>query len=274
MQKYLSQWACCAFLLPLSMSIAAETLTFGVVPQQSAKVLAQRWSPVMKYLSDKTSLDIRFTTAKDIPTFEKRVAAGDYDVAYMNPYHFTVFNKTPGYQAVAKQQGKRIKGIVVVRKDSPIKNFNDLEGKQVAFPSPAAFAATIIPRAQMDLEGINITPEYVSSHGSVYRSVAKGFFAAGGGIMRTFSNTPDDIREQLRILWTSPGYTPHAIATHPNVPADIKAKIQQELVSMATDSEGKGLLAGLKIQAFEVAEDSDWEDVRDLKIKLLDDFSQ
>lgn len=273
MNKYAFPRICFSFLFFISISLSAEPLTFGVVPQQSSQVLAQRWLPVMSYLSNKTMLDIRFTTAKDIPTFEQRVATGEYDIAYMNPYHFTVFNQTPGYEALAKEQGKRIKGIIVVPKDSPLKNLDDLDGTRVAFPSPAAFAASIIPRAKMDIEGIDITPEYVSSHGSVYRSVAQGFFPAGGGIMRTFNNAPAEIREKLRILWVSSGYTPHAIAVHPNVSADKRLKIQQALIAMAADPEGEALLAGLKMRAFEEAKDSDWDDVRDLNIKLLDKFA-
>ncbi len=258
-------------MLPLSCWVGAkEVFTFGVVPQQSAQVLAKRWSPVMSYLSERTGLDIRFTTAKDIPTFEQRLAAGEYDVAYMNPYHFTVFNEAPGYQAIAKEKGKQIKGILVVRKDSLLENLSDLDGRHVAFPSPAAFAASIIPRAKIDLEGVSIKPEYVSSHDSVYRSVAQGFFPAGGGIIRTFNNADESVREQLRVLWTSPGYTPHAIATHPHLSPGDKGKIQQALVDIAITPEGQALLMTLKINGFERAQDTDWDDVRGLEIHLLD----
>ncbi|MFT7672206.1 MAG: ABC-type phosphate/phosphonate transport system substrate-binding protein [Gammaproteobacteria bacterium] len=37
---------------------------------------------------------VNFKTAPNIPTFKKRLAAGEYGFAYMNPYHYTVFNQS------------------------------------------------------------------------------------------------------------------------------------------------------------------------------------
>ncbi|WP_372597866.1 phosphate/phosphite/phosphonate ABC transporter substrate-binding protein [Amphritea sp.] len=260
-------------LMGLSNPVAyADTLTFGIVPQQSAAKLAKLWTPIFSYLSDKTGESIRFSTANDIPTFEKRLLTGEYDFAYMNPYHYTVFHQVPGYEAIAKQKDKRIKGIVVVRKDSPLKELSELNGQTLAFPSPAAFAATVLPRAGMALDGINVTPQFVSSHDSVYLGVSRGFFVAGGGVIRTFNNTSPEVRDQLRVLWSTPTYTPHAIAVHPRVSKDKVEKIQQALLAMNNDPEGRALLETISFKGIELAQNADWDDVRALNIKLLDDL--
>lgn len=248
----------------------AETLTFGIVPQQSAKTLAKLWTPICNYLSEKTGKKIQFSTAKDIPTFERRLLAGQYDIAYMNPYHYTVFHQKPGYQAIARQKDKKIKGIVVVKKDSPIRSLEELDGKKLAFPSPAAFAASVLPRAKMKTDGINITPRYVSSHDSVYLNVSKKLFSAGGGVMRTFNNTDANVKADLRILWTTPGYTPHAIASKPGLDAKTIELIGQALISMNIDPEAQNLLKAIKFKGIELAENSDWDDIRALNITLLD----
>lgn len=248
----------------------AETLTFGIVPQQSAKKLARLWTPIFKHLSVKTGATIRFATARNIPTFEKRMLAGEYDVAYMNPYHYTVFSEAPGYVAIARQKDKRIKGIVVVRKDSPLTSLSELDKQKLAFPSPAAFAASVLPRAKMEQDGMQIEPKYVSSHDSVYLGVSKGFFVAGGGVMRTFNNTTPEVREQLRVLWNTPTYTPHAFAVHPRVKSETVAKLKQALLEMNSDPEGKRLLKTINFKGIELAENADWDDVRSLNIKLLD----
>jgi len=255
---------------PHSDNKFTKTYKLGVVPQQSAKVLAKLWTPISQYLSTKTGLNIIFSTAKDIPTFEKRLLEGEYDIAYMNPYHFTVFNQIPGYQAIAKEQNKRIKGIIVVAKNSPVKQLSDVNGSQLAFPAPAAFAASVLPRAKMRDLGIELTPKYVSSHDSVYLGVANGFFIAGGGIMRTFNNLEQSTRKKLKILWTTPGYTPHAIAVHPKMNSEIADKIQNAILSMKDTSEGKKLLESVKFKNLGPAISNDWDDVRALKIKLLE----
>ena len=120
--------------------------------------------------------------------------------------------------------------------------------------------------------GIAIEPSYVSSHDSVYRSVAKGLHPAGGGVMRTFLRVDPEIRDQLRILWTTEGYTPHAFAAHPAVAIGVVDRLQQAMQSMADDEEGRALLQSISIKGLTHAHDSEWDDVRNLGIQLLDEL--
>ena len=261
-----------ALLPALSFAVDTKPLTFGIVPQQSAAKLARLWGPIMRHLSEQTGRKIVFKTAPNIPAFEKRVLAGEYDVAYMNPYHFTVFNQKPGYHAVARQANKLIKGIIVVRKDSKLEALSELQGKKLAFPAPAAFAASVLPRAELTQQGVAFDPNYVSSHDSVYRNVAKGLFPAGGGIQRTLNNVAPDIREQLRVMWTTSGYTPHAIAVHPDMDEATRKAVQGALLAMNDSEKGRQLLATIKFKGIEPATDKDWDDVRALNITLLADL--
>ena len=249
------------------------TLVFGIVPQQTASKLARLWTPILDHIGKASGTRLVFATAPDIPTFEQRLAAGAYDLAYMNPYHYVTFSKKPGYRAFAKQKDKQLKGILVVRKDSPVEDLVDLDSGQLAFPSPAAFAASIITRAKLAQMQIRFTPRYVESHDSVYRSVAKGLFPAGGGVMRTFNNMEPEIRDQLRVLWTSEGYTPHAFAAHPDLPGEIVRRISDAMLALADSEEGRVLLDALAFNAIENAEDADWNDIRALDINLLDNLS-
>ncbi|MEM8795545.1 MAG: phosphate/phosphite/phosphonate ABC transporter substrate-binding protein [Pseudomonadota bacterium] len=251
---------CC---IPGPAFAAGEQLVFGVVPQQSATRLAEFWGPLMKHLSKVTGYQIKFATAKDIPTFEACLARNAYDIAYMNPYHYTVFHDVAGYRAFAKQLEKRLKGVIVARADSKIANLSDLDGSDVAFPSPAAFGASVIPRAEMRNQSISFTPKYVKSHDSVYRSVALGLFPAGGGVGRTFNNISDTVRAQLKVVYTTSNYTPHAFAASPSVASDIVASIAAEMVAVRDQS----LLKPLGMKGFEHAESQDWDDVRDLNLE-------
>ncbi|MDO6687001.1 MULTISPECIES: phosphate/phosphite/phosphonate ABC transporter substrate-binding protein [unclassified Agarivorans] len=252
----------------ISSSAEAKSYTFGIVPQQSATRLALQWSPVLDAVSDTSGYQVEFKTAPSIPEFEKRLANGEYDFAYMNPFHYQVFSASPGYKAFAKTKDKKLNGIIVVRTDSDI-NITDvqqLNGKTLAFPAPRAFAASVVTRGYLEQQGVAFVPKYVGSHDSVYRAVAAGLYPAGGGIPRTFANGDADVTDQLTVLWESPDYTPHAIAAHPEVPAEVVKKIQQALVEMENKPEQQALLDGLKMKGFEVAKDKDWDDVRQLSI--------
>lgn len=256
----------------VSAAESAKVYSFAIVPQQAASELAESWSPVLSWLTAKTGIQLRFATAPSIPAFEQRLADGKYDFAYMNPYHYTVFSQKPGYQALAKEKNRRIQGILVVRTDSPIKELKDLEGETLVFPSPAAFAASILPRAELRKKGISFTPKYVSSHDSVYLNVAKGLYPAGGGITRTLTMATD-VRDDLKILWTTEGYTPHAIAAHPSVPVEVRLTIQSAMLQMNEDNEGRKLLQAIGFkEGVTTATDTDWNDVRSLQIDLLTDY--
>ena len=260
------------FLISLGLSFqawaAADEISVGIVPQQAATALAKSWVPLLAEISHRAGLRLVFKTAPDIPTFETRMQQGEYDIAYMNPYHYTVFAKQPGYRAFAKEKGRKLVGIIVVAKDSPLQNLEELRGKIVAFPAPAAFAASILPRAEFSRQHIAIDERFVSSHDSVYRGVAQGSFAAGGGIKRTLEAIDPAISAKLRILATTPAYVPHAFAAHPRLPAATLQKVSTALQGLDQDENGRQLLAPLSFKGIEPADDKDWDEIRKLRIDL------
>lgn len=251
------------------LSAKSVYYSFGVVPQQSASKLTKLWAPILHKIESQTGLRLILKTAPDIPEFERRLSKGEYDFAYMNPYHFTVFNKSPGYQAIAKAKDKKIHGIIVIHKDSPIASLPELYGKTLSFPAPAAFAASVLTRANLARMGIDFTPKYVQTHDSVYMTVAKGIYPAGGGVNRTLKSMPAEVRDHLKVLWTSPGYTPHAIASRSNLDEGVKMQVQKALLSLDHSNEGRTALSSLRLKGFEAAKNSDWDDVRGLGLDIL-----
>ncbi len=254
-----------AFLSSGTTTYAQQTYSFGIVPQSNGTKLSRTWTPILQYLESKTGYKFRFSTARNIPTFEQRLAKGKYDFAYMNPYHYVQYHNMAGYEAFAKAKNKRLKGILVVHKDSPYQTIKDLESKSFAFPSNA-FAANQIPRAIFGQMGMSFDAKYVASHDSVYRNVAKGRYPAGGGVMRTFRNTSEEYRKELRILWTSNGYTPHAFAVQPRVPADVVQTVLNAMLQMDQDPMGKRLLKSIRLKGIEIGNNQEWNDVRELNL--------
>lgn len=245
-----------------------QTVTFGVVPQQSASRLAGMWGPLLAQLGEDLGVTVEFRTAKDIPTFEACLAAGAYDFAYMNPIHYTIFSDAAGYNAVARQSKKQLKGLLVVKRDSPLSTLDDLEGAAIAFPSAGAFGASVVPRAELKARGIQFQPGYVKSHDSVYRAVAAGLMPAGGGVLRTFNAVPPELRAQLRVIYSTNGYTPHAIAANSDVPVDMQAALQAALIDM--NANAPDLAESVGMNGFETAFDEDWDDVRSLELSTQD----
>lgn len=261
-------FVCLAFIAKPAVAEVSNELTVGIVPQQSATALAAAWIPLLSEAAKRAGVKLAFRTAGDIPTFEERLKNGEYDIAYMNPYHYTVFSKTPGYRAFAREKDRKLIGIIVVAKDSPLREIAELNGKAVVFPAPAAFAASILPRSEFEQKNIPIQAKYVNSHDSVYRGVAQGTFAAGGGIKRTLEAIDPAISSRLRILTSTPAYVPHAFAAHPRVDKVTLDKVSAALFAMNTDESGRQLLEPLSFKGIEAGQDKDWDEIRRLKINL------
>lgn len=243
---------------------AARVYSFGIVPQHKAVDLAARWTPLLQHLSAKTGLRFEFRTARDISTFEQRLAQGEFDIAYMNPFHYTVFHRQPGYRAFAREKSPGLRGVLVVHADAPFRRLEDLNGQALAFPAPGAFAASLIPRAQLRAAGVRVNANFVVSHDSVYYGVANRLFAAGGGIPDTLDRLEPAVRSRLRVLWTSPAYTPHAIAAHPRVPTAVITALRDAMLAAARDPQGALLLAALGFEGLVAAADEEYDLIRQL----------
>ncbi|WP_244858428.1 phosphate/phosphite/phosphonate ABC transporter substrate-binding protein [Vibrio sp. B1FIG11] len=258
----------CLLVLMLPPKLMAKPqLIFGVVPQQSAAKLAEQWQPLLDRWGELAGVELKFATARDIPTFEKRLAAGEYDVAYMNPYHFTLVNQTPGYTAIAHAKDKKITGILVTKADWK-GDLQDLQQQTIAFPAPRAFAASIINQSELTQKGIVFDTKYVGSHDSVYLGVAKGLYQAGGGVSRTFHSLDESVRNQLKILYKTAPYTPHAIAVSHSVVTETREALQNSIETLNRDAKAQGSFHLLNIKGLQHAEDKDWNDVVQLGISL------
>lgn len=244
--------------------------TIGVVPQFDLRRIQAVWGPIVERLQAATGARFHLVLDRDIPTFEKNLHAGAFDVAYMNPFHYVVASNRQGYQAVARDVEDSLYGIVVVRKDSPITSLSMLNGKVVAFPSPNAMGAALIPRAEFARKyGIAVQERYVKSHTSSYMNVLMGQADAAGGIWATFEQQVPEIRSGLRVLHETERYTPHPVAVHPRMPAALSAKVQAALLSMGDDAAGRELVAGIPMKRLGRAEDRDYDSLRALGLEAF-----
>ncbi len=222
--------------------------TLGVVPQFSPRVIQERWIPFVKYLSRETNVNIQLNFYKSIPEFEAAFLHGELDFAFMNPYHEVVAKKAQGYLPLIHDGSRKLVGILVVRQDSPIQSIQELDGQAVAFPAPNAFGASHYMRALLtEKEKIHIIPKYVKTHSNVYRHVILQEVSAGGGVRNTLAQQDVEIREKLRVLYETPGVTPHPLSAHPRVPQKLRASIIKAIIKLSNTGEGRMLLKKVQL---------------------------
>lgn len=254
-------------ILPAERAAAAEAGRYvvGVVPQFEARKLHKIWTPILKEIEKRSGIALTFKGVRDIPAFEQGLSRGEYDFAYMNPYHLIVANQEQGYLPLVRDVGRRLYGIIVVAKNSPIQRIADLDGKIVAFPAPNALGAALIPRAEFARDfNIDVVESYVKSHSSVYLNVALGSASAGGGVQKTLDRQPENIRSRLRVIYNTTKVAPHPIAAHPRIPASDVEKIRQAFIEMGATEAGAQLLAKIPMKKLGPASLMDYEPLKSL----------
>jgi phosphonate transport system substrate-binding protein len=250
------------FLLHTICHAAESKLVFavGVVPQFEARKLHSVWRPILDQLEAKTGYTFKLEGSQTIPDFELELMQGKFDFAYMNPYHLVIANQKAGYIPLVRDIGRELYGVLVVAKNSGIKDPASLNGKNVAFPAPNALGASLQMRQELqDMFGVTVKPKYVKTHDSVYLNVLLGEAAAGGGVMETLLAQKQEYQDNLEIIHTTARVAPHPFAALPSVPREIRQKVQEVFLSLGQDENGRLLLEQIPIRKIGAATFDDYK---------------
>jgi phosphonate transport system substrate-binding protein len=222
--------------------------TLAIVPQYTPLFIHRNWKPLLARLHRDAGIRIKLKTYNNFRQFLSALRRGEPDFSYLAPYHLVLARRAQGYQPLLRDDSKKLVGLLLVRKDSPLSSVHGLDGKTIAFPSPNAFAASLYMRNWLRKNvGIDFTPRYVGTHDNVYRHIVRGQVLAGSGVNTTFASQPSALQQHLRILYEVPGVVTHPFAAHPRVPEKIQARVQEVILEMVKDPEGRHLLDAIQI---------------------------
>jgi len=226
----------------------SANFTVAVVPQLNPETTHRNWAPFVRRVGELTGHTFQLRVYRTFDEFETDIVNGVPEFVYLNPYHQLTAHKAQGYVPIVRDSSVKLAGVLVTRSDSPIKSVRELNGRELGFPDPNAFAASLLMRAQLEeKENIKIKPRFYGSHGNVYRHVIAGDVPAGGGVNNTLNRERPQTREALRVLYRTTGAAPHPISAHPRVPLQQREQIQNAILAMAKDAIGKSLLKKIQI---------------------------
>jgi len=241
------------YLLYCSCLVAKE-FTFGVVPQYEPQKLNAIWQPLLAQVSKQTGINIKLVTVESIPVFEQAFASGEYDFAYMNPWHSVIAYEQQGYIPLIKDASRKLQGVLVVNENSGIESVEELDGAEIAFPAPNALGASLLMRADLALlYGLQIKPVYVQTHSSVYLNVALNSTKAGGGVLGTLKQQSKNLQSKLKVIYKTREISRHPIVGHPRVKKPIQKKVQQAILQIGKSPSDRHLLQGIPINIPEIA---------------------
>ncbi|MBU3621906.1 phosphate/phosphite/phosphonate ABC transporter substrate-binding protein [Polynucleobacter sp. CS-Odin-A6] len=218
-----------------------------VVPQLAPAQLYVRWAPVLEKVGYSAGICFDLIIVRTIPDFERELLDGKPNFAFMNPYHQVMAYQAKGYFPLLADGKNKLDGIIVVKKKSGIESIESLRGAKLAFPAPNAFGASLLVRATLAKQGIDIEPIYVNSHNNVYRSVIAGDVSAGGAVNNTLQREPPEVQDQVRVLFKTTSYVPHPFSVSPAISLQERQKVTQGFLELAKTAEGRRLLDGIQM---------------------------
>lgn len=249
--------AAVAAVLP-DLAHGGETYSFGVVPQFERRRLFEIWKPITDEVSRRSGVELTLTTTMTVSEFEHQLGLGSFDFVFTNPYHILKERNGQGYIPLVRHQ-EPLRGIVVVAKDSPYHSVQELDGKSLAVPSPNALGASILIRADLErLFGVHVTLLNAKSHTSVYLHVANGLVDAGGGVQKVFDEQKPEVRDGLRVIYTTRAMPSHPVAAHPRVPAAVREAVRAAFLAYAATPEGATALSSVPMRPLVSAAMSDY----------------
>ena len=243
-------------------------LRFGVLPLQSPTKLASMFLPLTEYLGKKLGRPVQFVTSPSFTTFMQRVAQREYDLIYLNPLLFRR-SRQHGYSAIVNVAAEPFTGILVVRRDGPIKSLSAETlpaGVRIGFPDPDAFAATVMTRQYLENLGIDVDKQmqvqYFGSQDSALLALHSKLVDITGTWRPSFRSMPEEIQKQLRIIAETPPQPQMPIAVRDDLPVADRERLQNILVNLTADKEGTEIIKRLGFaRGFDAITDSAYLEV-------------
>lgn len=257
---------------------AARELRVGIHPLHNPQRLMEVYGPIVDRLNEVIpEADIRLEASRNYEEYERKLYAGYYDFAMPNPYQ-TVLSLKHGYRVIAKMaDDEDFRGLILVRRDGPVKTVADLKGQTVAYPASTALAATLLPQSFLQRQGLDVNRDiqnlYVGSQESSILSVQRGHVAAAATWplpWRAFSLEHPELAAQLEVRWQTESLRNNAWVARKDVPEPLVRRFATELLALKDSEEGRLMLQRLPVSAFEAADDGAYEPVR----RFLADFDR
>lgn len=254
-----------------------EGISFAVHPLHNPALLHAVYSPLIDHLNRTVpGQAFRLVASRDYANFDRRLLAGQFDFALPNPYQ-AIRAAAAGYRIFGKMAGdENFRGLILTRRDSPVRRFADLRGRRIAFPAPTAVAATMLPQYFLHRNGLPLAdyrPLYVGSMESAMESLATGGCDAAAvwpDPWEKLLRLDPDRAALLTVRWQTPALVNNALVAHPGLDPALVDLVLASLVSLDRSAAGRALLASLEVNGFERADDSTYDPVR----RFLTDFSR
>jgi phosphonate transport system substrate-binding protein len=223
---------------------ADKPLIFGVFPHLTAKQIVETYRPLADVVEKRLQRRVSIYSAPDFATFVARTRQGEYDILLTAPHLAWLARQEAGYRPLLKY-AQPVRGLLVVKSDSPFDAPAALRGRTIATADPIAVAVLAI-QAEMAARGLKRDSDYQTTnsgtHLNAVMQVINGRADAAMLGLHTYTLMPPELRRQLRVLAETPPLSSLMYLTHPRLRDAEAQAVRKAMLSFATTPEGRAFM--------------------------------
>lgn len=270
-------------VLPLALCLSLHTawaapervaLDMGVFPYFSTRALLDLYQPMRLHLARELNRPVNLFTALSFKVYADQTRIGAYDIVVTPPHLARLAQRETGYVPIVMFT-RELRGVMVVARDSPIQNLQQLRGRIIATPNRLALV-TIMGQQLLQESGLganDVSLLEVASHNTAVLAVQRGEVDAAMTEAVALAQMPDALRNSVRIIARMPP-APHVMfLVHPRLGMEMMARIKRALLDFAATREGRGFFRDSGFEGVRSTDESDLKSVdpyqRELK-RLLE----
>lgn len=250
----------------LWLQSANADYTLSVTPRFASEEMLERLAPLAQLLTARLHSEVDIVLAADFHNYAQRLQNGRFDIAFSNPNHYAAAadaNEVIAMEATATES--MLRGIIIVRANSPISSVRDLIGRPVAIVSWQSTAGFLSQKVFLEAQGIQpkaikLQEAYGNKQENVIFSVYHGDVDAGF-INEDALHIVDRYvpHGQIRVLARTTWLPNWAFSVRRTLPVMVKERIRSAILELQpTDP----VLKALKVFKFAPAVDADYDVVR------------
>ncbi|MDD2535964.1 MAG: PhnD/SsuA/transferrin family substrate-binding protein [Macromonas bipunctata] len=234
-----------ALALGLASAAGAQTTgkvyRFSPVNQWDIAKTAAYWNPIVRYVSDKSGVQLQLKIGRTSADTTSYVLAQEVEFIFSN-HMFSPEREALGWRVFGRRNAPPIHGQIAVPADSPITKLSQLQGQEMAFAGPEAFIGYKVPYAHLLSQNVDVKVVFGGNQNAAISQMFAGKAKAVGSNSMLIDGYSNRENKQFRVLWTSEAYHDLALMASGKVPeADMKA-VAQAFIGMHQDPQGRGIL--------------------------------
>lgn len=269
-----------AVVLPFSVACDSEemdrsemtVLRIGVLPDQSAEVLRERYTLLFEHLAGELDIPYEFVTPETYVELVEQFDSGRIDLANFGGLTFLKVQATGNaVPLVMRDVDTKLTSYFLVRADSVATEIEDFEGKTVSFGSRLSTSGHLMPRQFLLKRGIK--PEdffgevrYSGAHDTTAYDVRDGRADLGVANTHVIKSMFADGRldqDDVRVLWQTPPYPDYVWAIHSTVGLSLRRRIRDAFLELSAIDDGHArILERLGAGAFLPVGAADFQQLR------------